>query len=257
MRPNFSVITAVFNGVDHLESCLHSVSRQDGNSVEHIVIDGGSTDGSVDILKRNAGGLRYWVSEPDHGIGDAMNKGIRQAQGEWVIFLHSDDEFLANDSLASVHEALAKTHADIVGFPILFGTGDSWRVLKPRGGNAWLRFKSGFLHQGTFIRRSVFEKIGEHDTRFRIAMDYEFFLRAMMRGVPMETLNSPLTTRMRNTGVSSQLDWDSLSRRLDEERDVHALHAGSPLQRLVYACYWALYRPYRRLRARLSANAGA
>lgn len=249
--PAISVITVVRNGEAHLEDCLRSVCSQNGHLHEHIVIDGASNDRSVEIIRRHAGGISHWVSESDRGIGDAMNKGIASALGEWLLFLHADDYLLADDALAECHAAMQNIPADIVGFPLRFGSAAAFRLLRPRGGGFWLNFKTGLLHQASFIRREVFDRIGLYDPNLRIAMDYEFFLRAQRRGMRIVTRHSPVPSLMRSTGISSQLDWPSLQRRLAEERAIHALHANSRALKMLYAVYWALYLPYRHLRARM------
>lgn len=251
-----SVVTAVLNRAEHLEGCLESVAAQRGVAFEHIVIDGGSTDGGVEILRRWSDRLAYWTSEPDGGIADAMNKGLRCARGAWVLFLHADDQLTNERSLAHVAQALARAQTRIVGFPIRYGSERAQRLVLPRGGTPWLRFKTGFLHQGTFVQRAVFDEIGEHDTQFRIAMDYEFFLRAWRHGVGMSTRPSPVPTWMRDTGISSRRDWPSVVKRLQEERRIHTLHAGNGLWNAAYAAYWLLYFPYRRMVSLLQRRQG-
>ncbi len=249
-----SIITAVFNRAAQLRECLQSVQAQVNVTAEHLVVDGGSTDGSKDLLQQHAGQLAYWVSEPDKGIADAMNKGIPHAQGEWLLFLHSDDQFLCPDSLHDCMRVLRHSRADIVGFPIRYGTPPRTRILSPRGGGPWLHFKTGLLHQGTFIRRRLFEQVGLYDCRFQIAMDYEFFLRAKRRGASIITDTSCVPTLMSDAGVGSRADWPSLLKRFAEERAIHALHASSPSMRAAYAVYWRLYLPYRRLQAAVRAD---
>lgn len=244
-----SIITAALNHAEHLEGCLQSVFMQRGASFEHIVIDGRSTDGSVAILNQWSDRLTYWISEPDKGIGDAMNKGLLKAKGDWLLFLHADDQLLTDHSLQDVATVLNRTKADIVGLPIRFGSEKTNRVITPRGANTWLRLKTGFLHQGTFIRRTVFDEVGLYDINLRVAMDYDFFLRAWLRGVSIDTFSQPIPTLMRNTGRSSQLDWPSLAKRFAEERAVQERYCTSTLQRSVYALYWALYLPYRKVRS--------
>jgi glycosyltransferase involved in cell wall biosynthesis len=240
------VITAVLNRVGHLPECLDSVAMQRGVAIEHIVIDGGSTDGSVELLQRWSDRLAFWSSEADRGIGDAMNKGVLHARGRWLLFLHADDRLLSEDSLLRVSEVLAGTTADVAGFPIYFGSDGRMLRLAPRGANAWLRLKTGFMHQATFIRRSLFETIGLYDVDLKIAMDYEFFLRAWCLGVSMATFDAPIPTHMRDTGISSQRDWPSLRKRFGEERAVQSKHAGNVLARALYRVWWWFYLPYRR-----------
>ena len=247
--PDVSIITAAFNRVATLEHCLLSVGSQRHVSVEHIVIDGGSTDGSLEVLRNWSDRLAAWVSEPDAGIADAMNKGLQRATGDWILFLHADDELLAPDSLAHVLAVLKGTEAAIAGFPIRFGQREGSRIINPRGASAWLRLKTGMLHQGTFIRRSVFDLVGLHDTSLRIAMDYDFFLRAWLQDVPFATFAEPVPTLMRDSGISSRKDWPNLSKRFLEERRIHFKHANGLIQRAGYRFYWAMYWPYRRLLA--------
>ena len=244
--PVVSVITVVLDRVEHLPDCLESVAMQRGVAVEHIVIDGGSTDGSVEILQRWSDRLAFWTSEPDSGIADAMNKGVLRACGQWLLFLHADDRLLSEDSLLRVSEVLAATTADVAGFPIDFGSEGRMLRLAPRGANVWLRLKTGFMHQATFIRRPLFDAIGLYDVSLKIAMDYEFFLRAWCLGVSMATFDAPVPTHMRDTGISSQRDWPSLRKRFGEERAVQSKHASSAFARAFYRVWWWLYLPYRR-----------
>lgn len=245
-----SVITAVLDRADSLERCLASVARQRDAEVEHIVVDGGSTDGSIAILERWTSRLAYWQSEPDGGIASAMNKGLLRATGEWVLFLHADDALLDDDSVSRALDAVQDQPAvGIAGFPIRYGTRASARTVRPRGATPWIRFKTGFLHQGTLIRRGVFQRIGDHDTSLAVAMDYDFFLRAWLAGVPMATFRTPVLTLMADTGVSGRRDPASLARRFREERRIHEAHASGPW-RAAYALYWLVYPTYRRLFSR-------
>jgi glycosyltransferase involved in cell wall biosynthesis len=243
--PEFSIITATYNNATALLTCMGSVAAQRGVRVEHIVIDGGSADGTLGILERLDDQLGAWVSEPDSGISEAMNKGIARARGEWLLFLHADDELDSPDTLSQVSAILSTSAADIIGFPIRYGALPG-RFVCPRGANAWLRLKTGLLHQGAFIRRGVFDRIGVHDTTLKIAMDYDFFLRAWLAGIPMATYRAPVVSRMSDTGVSSRVDWPSLSRRLGEERKIHERYSRNMLHKLGYALYWRLYPFYKR-----------
>jgi glycosyltransferase involved in cell wall biosynthesis len=251
--PHISVVTVVFNGAMHLEHCLQTVRNQAGISLEHIVIDGASRDASVEIIRRHADGLFYWISEPDRGISDAMNKGLAQARGDWILFLQSDDFLLSSDSLRLCYQVLADTHADVVCFPVEFGIPGKSRLLKPRGGGLWLNLKNGLPHQACFTRRSLFHEVGDFDLGLTVNMDYEFFLRAKRAGARFETRNSPVPSFMRDAGVSSQRDWKSLRRRFDDERRIHFRHADNVALRLFYRAYWPVYLAYRRLRS-LSAK---
>ncbi|OGT54543.1 MAG: hypothetical protein A3E01_08985 [Gammaproteobacteria bacterium RIFCSPHIGHO2_12_FULL_63_22] len=214
---------------------------------EHVVADGGSKDQTMAIVEAEIRPGGRFVSGPDTGIADAMNKGIALATGEWLLFLQSDD-YLCDPSVLAKASAHFAPDLDICGFPVLFGNEASAVTMHPRGAGFWLNLKTGLNHQGTFIRRSLFEKIGLYDTSFRIAMDYEFFLRAYRQGARFSFHADPVVAMMRDTGISSQLDWPNLKRRFDEERRVHDKFR-TPALAPVYAAWWAAYPSYRRLRA--------
>lgn len=241
-----SVISANFNGAEHLASCIASVAVQSNIDCEHIIIDGGSSDGSVEILTNANETLAYWCSEPDNGIADAMNKGMLKANGEWLLFLHSDDQLLDENVLSKAIAILSTSDARIVGFPIMYGSADNRQEIRPRGFNLWLALKTGLLHQGTFIHHSVFDDIGFYDTGFRVAMDYDFFLRAWQMNIPAAIRNEPVISWMRDTGISSQRNWPDLKKRLKEEQRVQSKYFRNPAQRFLYWIYWALYRAYKK-----------
>lgn len=241
-----SVISANFNGAEHLASCIASVAMQSNINCEHIVVDGGSSDGSVAILKSADDKLAYWCSEPDAGIADAMNKGISKASGEWLLFLHGDDQLLDGDSLSKSMNILSTSSARIVGFPIMYGCSNNRKEIRPRGFNPWLALKTGLLHQGTFIHHSVFDDIGLYDPGFRIAMDYDFFLRAWRMNIPAVTYSEPVISWMRDNGISSQRNWVELKKRLEEEQRVQRKYFRNPIQRFLYWIYWIFYMPYKK-----------
>ncbi len=179
----FSVVTPALNCKEFILRNIESVRAQGipPDEIEHWVIDGGSTDGTVDILKQQSDIL--WISEPDNGLSDAVNKGIQRARGEWIIWLNADD-FLAKDAL-KVFLQYANANPDIKIF-----CGDL-AVLRYDGSleqiySAWdynlkdlLGTRTGINQPSTFIHREVFEKVGLLDVNYRYAMDYEWLVRAM------------------------------------------------------------------------------
>ena len=247
--PLISVITACLDSARHIGQTIDSVAGQRDIECEHVVVDGGSSDATLAIVRDGLRPGGRWISEPDRGIADAMNKGIALSSGEWLLFLQSDDYLSGPGVLADASAQLA-TNVDVCGFPVMFGSA-SLTTMHPRGANAWLNFKTGLNHQGTLIRRSLFERIGLYDTSFRIAMDYEFFLRAYRAGARFRCHASPVMAVMRDSGISSQLDWPNLERRFAEERRVHRKFQTPPLS-LAYDAWWSLYPSYRRLRARMT-----
>jgi GT2 family glycosyltransferase len=249
-EPVVSIITAVLNGVGHLDRCLQSVASQRGIQCEHLVADGGSSDGTAEIIKRHTGQLAWWVSEPDRGISEAMNKGIAHARGEWLLFLHADDALSSPDAIVQVLPELGSGY-DVVACSLEYGDGLQRRLRRPRPPGFWLNFKTGLLHQATLIRRDLFYRIGPFDERYKIAMDYEFFLRAHRQGAKVRLCPEIRLSLMGGSGISSRRDWPSLSARLKEESLIQSQHCTSSFLRAMYCIYWVLYLPYRRMRATL------
>ena len=252
--PLITIITVCRNAratlADTLESVVSQTTFQD---YEHIVIDGASTDGTLDIIRSHSPRLVFWSSEPDGGIADAMNKGIAAASGDYILFLHADDYLAARESLEMAASRMANG-ADIYAFDILFQTASGRQRKKPRGATWYMNFKTGFLHQGCLCRRDLFDRIGGFDTNYSIAMDYEFFLRAVQRGASVEYVPKALSV-MRDTGISSRQDWPTLRKRFSEEREIHRQLCQSSGMAIVYRLYWSLYLPYRWGRSLLQSSA--
>jgi glycosyltransferase involved in cell wall biosynthesis len=203
---DISVVTVVYNGCRFIEETMASVRAQIGPLVEHWVIDGGSTDGTLDIIRLHASGLAGWLSEPDDGIADAFNKGLSRATGRYVMFLNADDALAHPSALADLLEvARAGDWPDVV-----YGDCD---LFDPESGEFLYRAvinydRERFLaretlpHPGMLMHRRYFDVYGRFDTSFRIAMDYELFLR----GVPKTgAVRVPgVVTRVRAGGVSAR-----------------------------------------------------
>jgi glycosyltransferase involved in cell wall biosynthesis len=185
--PKFSVITVVYNDVDHIEDTIKSALDQTYQNFEYIVIDGGSTDGTVDLIKKYSKYVTYWVSEPDGGIYDAMNKGVKIAIGDFLYFLNSNDYFYNKDVLKNV----AKEYVKNKKAEILYGRQffKFHNPLKQDGVPPQIppekRLPRGntIYHQASFIKKSVFDKIGLFTTSYKLAGDYEFFCRCFVNGI--------------------------------------------------------------------------
>lgn len=178
----FSVITVCLNAAAHIAACLQSVLDQDYAEVEHVIIDGASTDGTQDIVRRLSGRVSKFVSEPDGGIYDAMNKGIGHATGDYILFLGADDFLLDPKVLADAAEFLERNRADVVygGLEVRHPDGRA-TIFHPPPPEGALEFMiCGCLpHQATFARRDVFERLGRFNTRYKVHADYEWFLRVL------------------------------------------------------------------------------
>lgn len=241
--PLISIITISLNSEKHIEQTILSVLNQTYKNIEYIVIDGASTDRTPEIINKYKNQIDHFISESDEGIADAMNKGAAIATGDYVLFLHSDDYFKNNTCLENALEFLDET-TDILACNIRFGR--QFRRQRPRGFTFWINFKQGIYHQGALCRRSLIKELNGFDKQFRIAMDYDFFLRAYQSRATLTKVPVVLTV-MRDTGISSRTDWKNLEFRFDEEKRVHEKNCCSLTISVLYKVYWFLYPPYRRV----------
>lgn len=182
-QPRISVVTPSFNQAQFLERTIRSVLEQDYANVEYIIIDGGSTDGSVDIIRRYADRLAYWVSEPDRGQAHAINKGLQRATGEWVAWQNSDDVFFPG-AFAQLAQT-AKQHPEvdlIIGNMNLIDKDDRLlrdiKYVRPTY-RALLAEGMVLTNQAAFWRRSLHDQIGYLDETLDCGFDYEWFLRVL------------------------------------------------------------------------------
>lgn len=209
MALTISVVTAVFNRVDTVADALASVAAQTWPQVEHIVIDGASTDGTLKHLQAMQEGLAVLVSEPDRGIYEALNKGIRLASGDVVGFLHADDLYESTDVLARVAQAFEDPAVDAVyGDLVYTRRSDPTQVVRYWRAGA---FKPGCLNAGWmpphptfYVRRSVYQRLGLFDTAYRISADYDTVLRFLGRGGVKPHYLPQVLVRMRLGGVSNR-----------------------------------------------------
>lgn len=243
--PLISVITVTYNSEVYVEHAIRSVLDQTYPNVEYIIVDGASQDATLDIIHKYASQIDKWISEPDDGIADAMNKGIEMASGDYLLFLHSDDYLLNCQVLEKVAPCL-NDRSEIVLFSLYHSNNGTKTLVRPRGLGWWSNFKTGVLHQSAFCSHALFEQIGVFDTSFNIGMDYDFFLRAYRSGVSAKITDFPVSV-MRKTGVSSKQDWPGLKRRFKEEWKIHIKNSKSYAMTLLYIFYWILYLPYRRV----------
>jgi len=179
--PFITILTAALNSGSTLKKTLETVRNQTFQDIEHIVIDGGSRDETLDILKEfeNTYNLT-WISEPDHGISDALNKGLRLSSGRYILVIQADDQLLHHNILDNVFPQLKSENFDILSFPVILDHPAKGKILsKPIKHLWWNHFKFVFRHQGCFVHRLVFDQIGMFRNEFRICLDYDFFYRAL------------------------------------------------------------------------------
>lgn len=177
-----SIITINRNDAPGLEKTIRSVVSQSFNDYEYIVIDGASTDSSLDIIKKNESHIQYWVSEPDTGIYNAMNKGIRKSTGDYLYFLNSGDILASDEVLSDIFSG--GLSENFVCGNIIWDRKDSLTEDKSYKGRDWAfslyDLYAGFLsHQAFFIHKDMFDKYGLYDERLRIMSDWKLFFIAI------------------------------------------------------------------------------
>ena len=207
-HPLVTVIIAVYNAKATLRQCLDSVILQTYRELELIVVDGGSSDGTVDMLNEYSQQISYWISEPDRGIYNAWNKAIAQAKGEWICFLGADDFLWDEQVLSQVALQLVRVPPEIgVAYGkicllsnegrVLYSIGEPWEEVRER-----FRQLMCIPHPATLQRRSLFTRRGCFDESFRIAGDYEWLLRELKDG-DAYFIPDLVFAAMRQGGVSS------------------------------------------------------
>jgi glycosyltransferase involved in cell wall biosynthesis len=177
MTKKLSIITINYNNLEGLKRTVESVINQTWQEFEYIVIDGGSTDGSAEYIKSHSDKIDYWVSEPDKGIFNAMNKGVVKATGEYLLFLNSGD-YLNDSSILDKNHIYLK-NKEIICFNIKEIREDSIRIKKsPDKITFFHMFKDTIPHQSTLIHKGLFERIGLYDENLKIVSDWKFFIIA-------------------------------------------------------------------------------
>ena len=198
-KPLISIVTVVYNGEQHLEQTINSVLDQNYDNIEYIIIDGGSTDGTIEIIKKYEGQIDYWVSEKDNGIYDAMNKGTDVVTGEYLAFLNADDWY-ESDTLTVISDNILEHKRDY-----FFGNIDVYKNEKYQ--STWLpkpqKYKRAMpiYHPGLFVK-TEFLKANKFDTSYRIVSDYEFVIKLILKKKTYVYIPKTLTC-FRDGGISN------------------------------------------------------
>jgi hypothetical protein len=178
--PQISIITPSYNQADYLEATIQSVQKQDYPGLEHIIVDGGSSDGSIEIIKRYADHLTWWVSEPDSGQAEAINKGFKQASGEFVAWLNSDDLYLPGAVKAAVDALISNPELGMV-FGDAITIDSQGRPLNRLAFGDWgLTELMGFriiCQPAVFMRRTVLDQAGSLDPSYHYMLDHHLWVR--------------------------------------------------------------------------------
>jgi glycosyltransferase involved in cell wall biosynthesis len=231
-KPLVTIVTIVYNRLKYLAQTIESILGQSYENVEFIIIDGGSTDGTLDIIKKYEHAVDYWVSEPDSGISDAFNKGFIASTGEWISFMNCGDRFASDDVLLDVVGNIDEK-ADVI-----FGKAnvvDSRGKMLLKAGRSFDRkkFDRGRMipHQSAFHNRRYFEQYGLFDKRLKLAMVYELLLRKR----PLSTVFIDKTISTMLAGGAHETE-DYL--RLREVRMVKRKHCSDVGRLIIEFDYW-------------------
>ena len=202
-KPLISIITINYNDKIGLERTFNSVINQTYQEFEYIVIDGGSTDGSKELIEQYNDKINYWISEPDKGVYNAMNKGILKANGKYLLFLNSGDEFFG---LNVLKENLKFIHTyDLVYFNInVVGEQDNYIKKYPEKISFSYMYHDTLPHPATFIKKNLFNVIGLYDENLKIVSDWKFFILALVKYNATYNYNNIVLTKFYFDGISSR-----------------------------------------------------
>lgn len=184
ISPKFTIITITYNAAHWLERTVLSILSQSYPNIEYLIIDGASTDGTVDIIKQYAPGIAFWISEPDKGLYDAMNKGLKHASGDYVWFINAGDMLQTADTIQRIVMKISKRRIlpDIIYGETAIVNAEGkmvgMRRLRAPKNLTWKSFRMGMLvcHQSFIVKRSI---VPEYDLHYRLSADYDWCIRCM------------------------------------------------------------------------------
>lgn len=203
-----SIITVTMNSEKYLSDCINSVKGQSYKDIEYIIIDGQSTDGTLNIIKQNQKNISYWVSEEDHGMYDAINKGIKMATGDIIGILNSDDMFASADSVRSIVDCFETTGTDSVyGDLVYVEATNTQKILRYWKGYSYKRsrFRYGWMpaHPTFYMKRELISQYGCYENHYYTAADYEFMARYLFLHKVSSSYIDTMLIKMRSGGLSN------------------------------------------------------
>ena len=231
--PIITVITVCYNAINSISETVRSVLNQSYfSNIEYIVIDGNSTDGTLDVLNSNLSGIDKLISEPDLGIYDAMNKGILNASGDWILFLNAGDKFFGDDTLQNIYEQLLE--CDVLYGKTAIQNRDSKRRIRdsyPRSID-WKVIP--YCHQSVLIKRDILAK-SLFNTSYKIAADYDQYFRLKNNNIKFESVTNIISV-YDNEGFSA-LNYKSL---LKEYKEISLLNHPGVFKKLLIFLYFSI-----------------
>lgn len=233
-----SIVTCSFNSEKTIERTIKSILAQEFDDYEYIIIDGKSSDGTLDIIKKYESlfnGKMHWISEKDKGIYDAMNKGIHSSIGEYIWLVNSDD-FIESYALQKVADYIQTNQPAIIcGQLKMFSeTDDTKKIVKITPDESEIEYRKkrmGIIHPATIVARKIYEKYGTYDDRFYISADMDWFLRIKENNVSIDFFDTVLSN-MSDAGISNQSN--NIKKRIHDWKILYKKHTSSSVD------YWRL-----------------
>jgi len=203
-----SIITVTKNSGKYLSDCIESVRRQNYKDIEHIIIDGKSTDNTIEIIQKNSEYISYWISETDRGMYDAINKGLEVATGDIVGILNSDDMFASADSVRSIVDGFETADTDSIYSDLVYvDPKNTHKIIRYWRGIHYkrYRFRYGWMpaHPTFYIRRKLLDQYGLYENHYYTAADYEFMARYLFLHKVSSRYIDTILVKMRNGGISN------------------------------------------------------
>lgn len=226
-----SIITVCFNSAQTIEDCINSVYGQTYSDIEHIIIDGSSTDGTIDIIRKISSKITFWISESDKGLYDAMNKGIKAAKGDLIGILNSDDIYYNQFVIENVVGTITRNDVDSCYGDLIYVKRDNTHEIVRywRGGEFHRNnFVRGWMpsHPTFFVKRECYEKYGLLNLDFPLAADYELMLRFLYKYNISTTYIPKVLVEMRTGGTSQP--WSYTAKAIIENRRAWKVNGLTP-----------------------------
>lgn len=238
-----TIITSCYNRVKTIRGCIESVLAQDYPDIEYIVVDGASTDGSMDVINEYKDRIAKIISEPDHGMYEAINKGLRAATGDIVGLVHSDDFLFSNQTVSNIVKRFEETHADFLyGDGLFVDSNDTKKPVRNWKGGRYSKGKvrCGWLplHPTCYLKSSFYKEVGPYNEKYKIAADTDFLVRALYEHSPKVAYLKEYIVRMRMGGLST----DSAKRKAmwKEDIDIYSSHGFAALPTKIMKIMWKI-----------------
>lgn len=230
-KDKLSIVTVVYNGVESIENTMLSVINQTYDNIEYIIIDGGSTDGTQDVIKKYSSKISYWNSEQDKGIYDAMNKGIKVASGDWILFLNVGDLFFSENTLLTIQNQLfncdvlygktgIKLKNEDISIRNFYPLTLDWKIIP-------------YCHQSVIIKRTLLTE-ALFDLKYKIAADYNQYFRLKAKDVKFKSINEIIS--IYDSDGFSSLNQKTL---LDEYKKISLLNHYNFLEKMKIIFYFS------------------